>query len=815
MGSTDALGPAGEGKVWLRTEDGRYVKMTAAARATMLKLRPQDLPLQMDLHGLPLPAAPEDEAERARVAATKAALARAAADEAASVAVRLCVGGDPPLSVGERAHVAEFGARLARIGPSARLVAAQPPLADTELSNAAEVGGAVALVERGAVSFVEKARRAQAAGAVGLVIVNSEDAEYVPLGMPGDEDVYIPVVCVTRTDGQAVAERLRSEHGSAALTLEFGDDSEEAYTDGGADDAYSGTEDSSTGEDESFLITVPEGAAGGSELEVSAPDGRLVTVQIPVGVTAGQQLRVDMAQLDAGDDYLMGEYTEDDEEETDDSHYYDSGDDFSEDPSDEEEYVMVTIPEGVEPGQRIRVQSPTARRSAIVEVPEGVVAGQQLRVVLPPLSEAAAAAAAVSPPPTSLGASDESSGACGAAGPEHCHYSHPHEPALGTGTDHAPAAGTGAMEDAAAPAPPAPPTPEPAAAASAAAAADGMPALAPLTAPAGPSSFLAPASFQSPRSSRHNPPAPAPPAAAPPAPAAAAPAPAPAPMQPQPAADPDALFAVTIPPGVTAGQQIRVQMPDGQCAVVSVPAGVGPGQQFRVQVPSCQPRPAAPPPPAVAAETAGGGGGLGGGGVAGAPQPHEGGGVAPGQQHDAAAVTAAGVEPPRAAAARAASRDGSVLPAQQLSERPNITSSRGVGWGKVGLGTEPPGHRPVPVSSQVGKLGGSDVDAPEIDIEATAGLGRQSSLEPPADGKVWYRRTDVSGASELVQLTRQQRDFAIKNLLEQGLAIAQQVDDNGDLLPDPYMDLRAFHDNLKARNDELASQESSSWCSLM
>ena len=45
-------------------------------------------------------------------------------------------------------------------------------------------------VERGVVSFVEKARHAQAAGAACVLVINSEDADYMPLGMqsdPGDE----------------------------------------------------------------------------------------------------------------------------------------------------------------------------------------------------------------------------------------------------------------------------------------------------------------------------------------------------------------------------------------------------------------------------------------------------------------------------------------------------------------------------------------------------------------------------------------------------------------------------------------------------
>ena len=57
------------------------------------------------------------------------------------------------------------------------------------------------VVERGVVSFVEKARHAQEAGATCVVIINSEDNDYMPLGMQSDpgDDIHIPVVCMRRS----------------------------------------------------------------------------------------------------------------------------------------------------------------------------------------------------------------------------------------------------------------------------------------------------------------------------------------------------------------------------------------------------------------------------------------------------------------------------------------------------------------------------------------------------------------------------------------------------------------------------------------
>ena len=53
---------------------------------------------------------------------------------------------------------------------SGAVVAAEPPLADAELTNAAALAGSVALARRGGCSDTEKAERAAAAGAVALLV---------------------------------------------------------------------------------------------------------------------------------------------------------------------------------------------------------------------------------------------------------------------------------------------------------------------------------------------------------------------------------------------------------------------------------------------------------------------------------------------------------------------------------------------------------------------------------------------------------------------------------------------------------------------
>ena len=106
--------------------------------------------------------------------------------------------------------VAAFGAAGARVNEVPAMLT-QPPLADTELVNAALLKGALAIIERGVVPFVEKARRAQAAECAAVLFINTEDKPYVPLGMEGDGDITIPVMCVKQEDGTAI-KALLSQH---------------------------------------------------------------------------------------------------------------------------------------------------------------------------------------------------------------------------------------------------------------------------------------------------------------------------------------------------------------------------------------------------------------------------------------------------------------------------------------------------------------------------------------------------------------------------------------------------------------------------
>ena len=75
------------------------------------------------------------------------------------------------------------------------------------------------------------------------------------------------------------------------------------------------------------------------------------------------------------------------------------------------------------------------------------------------------------------------------------------------------------------------------------------------------------------------------------------------------------MLNITVPPGISAGQKLTVQAPDGQMMQIVVPSGAVSGQQLQVQLPKPPvPKAVAPPPPRndrlSRAQTRGPGGGI-------------------------------------------------------------------------------------------------------------------------------------------------------------------------------------------------------------
>lgn len=120
----------------------------------------------------------------------------------------ICIGGisvevhEPPnLARSYIAGEAVFGPQLDETGVTSQLVLADPPLAcGGPLNNQANIGGNIAVIDRGLCTFAEKALGAQAAGAVGLIIVNDREGGAPTLGGSGPS-VAIPAVSLTQEDG--------------------------------------------------------------------------------------------------------------------------------------------------------------------------------------------------------------------------------------------------------------------------------------------------------------------------------------------------------------------------------------------------------------------------------------------------------------------------------------------------------------------------------------------------------------------------------------------------------------------------------------
>jgi hypothetical protein len=108
---------------------------------------------------------------------------------------------------------ASFGPALSAAGITGDLVvaldaanAAGPSTIDacSAITNAADVAGRVAVVQRGTCGFVVKAANVQAAGAIAMVVIDNA-AGGPPAGLGGtDPTITIPSVRITLADGQAI-----------------------------------------------------------------------------------------------------------------------------------------------------------------------------------------------------------------------------------------------------------------------------------------------------------------------------------------------------------------------------------------------------------------------------------------------------------------------------------------------------------------------------------------------------------------------------------------------------------------------------------
>ena len=87
------------------------------------------------------------------------------------------------------------------------------------LTNASDLAGRIALVDRGTCTFVEKALRVQAAGAIGIVVVNNSACGLPPMGGLSGE-VTIPAIGISKADGDAIRQELAGARVDGSLHLD-------------------------------------------------------------------------------------------------------------------------------------------------------------------------------------------------------------------------------------------------------------------------------------------------------------------------------------------------------------------------------------------------------------------------------------------------------------------------------------------------------------------------------------------------------------------------------------------------------------------
>ena len=123
------------------------------------------------------------------------------------------------------AQSANFGAPLTTTGITADVVASVPANGCTALSNAAQMSGMIALIDRGTCEFSTKVLNAQNAGAVAVIIANNVAAGLPGMGAGVDAPrVTIPSVGILQSDGAAIRDALASSTVNATLLAQPGTD---------------------------------------------------------------------------------------------------------------------------------------------------------------------------------------------------------------------------------------------------------------------------------------------------------------------------------------------------------------------------------------------------------------------------------------------------------------------------------------------------------------------------------------------------------------------------------------------------------------
>lgn len=103
-----------------------------------------------------------------------------------------------------------------------KLIYSDPPLADADIRNGAAIKGNIALIDRGVATFTDKINRAQAVGAVAVIIVNNRALDNPEGVLPivlGGTAVNLPAIMVSIVDGAILKSKL-----AEGVTVALGED---------------------------------------------------------------------------------------------------------------------------------------------------------------------------------------------------------------------------------------------------------------------------------------------------------------------------------------------------------------------------------------------------------------------------------------------------------------------------------------------------------------------------------------------------------------------------------------------------------------
>ncbi len=210
-----------------------------------------------------------------------------------------------------RATTAEFGPELTDAGLEGSVVQALNGTrtdACTTVTNGSELSGHIALVDRGGCYFSTKALNVQAAGAVAMIVVNTDDS-LIRMACGGDcSGVTIPLVMIRHTDG----EEIKAELPSPGVTVNVG---ARNFTDATLTDTLASF--SSRGPRFGDALAKPDLTApgvtvsfpGGTSISVPAATSAVFTVRLSADPAAMRHVRADdVDESQSGYDWLRRFY---------------------------------------------------------------------------------------------------------------------------------------------------------------------------------------------------------------------------------------------------------------------------------------------------------------------------------------------------------------------------------------------------------------------------------------------------------------------------------------------------------------------------